>query len=541
MRVRVFLSSLMDAFSGALAVTGFFCGSLGLIIFLDSRQQRAHVAYVAFILSVISWIISIVVLRETHNPDHLKPALAAAYTSGVAISVTLWYFVMFFTQHKLRPYLHVLVLGGASAIIALAFFSPDFITAVLDLGGGERHIILGSQHWLFIVFFAGMLATAFFRLYQRYHASRDPNERSALMLVFTGTLITAVIGSTLNILLVQLGNAQYIGWGPLSTIIMVTFIALAIIRNHFMSIRVIGTELFTIALIAALFAQAVFADSPFLRTINIVGVVLAVGFGTFLVRSVKHEIEQREHLRRMADTLKQANDQLEELGRMRSQFLSFASHQLKSPLAAIKWQAQLFTDGTFGTLPSTALEGARDIEAAADQLVRLVEDFLDMRRIEEGRMTYDFKRTNVVTMVQEIVKALTPAAEQKHLKLGCSADASKPWAMADQVKFRQVIQNLVDNAVKYTDAGSISVRIVNEGPNILMSVTDTGPGISRELVGEIFKQFVRGPATERKKEGSGLGLYIAKQIVLAHNGEIWATSAGTGKGSTFSVRIAAMQ
>lgn len=531
----------MDAFSGALAVTGFFCGALGLIIFLDSRQLRAHAAYVAFIASVIAWIVSIVVLRETHSPEYLKPALAAAYTSGVAISVTLWYFVMYFTEHQVRPFVHALVLGSASSIIVLAFFSPDFISAVLDMGGGERYIILGPQHWFFIVYFAGMLATAFFRLYQRYHASRDSNERSALMLVFSGTLITAVIGSTLNVLLVQLGNAQYIGWGPLSTIIMVTFIALAIIRNHFMSIKVIGTELFTIGLIAALFAQAVFADDPLLRTINIVGVVLAIGFGTFLVRSVKHEIEQREHLRRMADTLKQANHQLEELGRMRSQFLSFASHQLKAPLAAIKWQAQLFTDGTFGTLPAPALDNARDIEGSADQLVRLVEDFLDMRRIEEGRMTYDFKKTDVVTLAQEIVKVLTPAAEQKKLKLDFSADAAKPFAMADQVKFRQVIQNLVENAIKYTDTGSVSVRIVNEGANILLSVIDTGPGISRALTKEIFKQFVRGPATERKKEGSGLGLYIAQQIVLAHNGEIWASSPGTGKGSTFSVRIAAMQ
>ena len=531
----------MDMLSGALAVVGFFCGALGFVIYLDSPKQRTHVAYVVFIGSVISWIASILALRLFVDPEHMRLALAFAYASGTAIAVTFWYFVLFFTGRTLPTYHHTIVIGGALAIIALAFGSPDFIRRVIDAGNGNRYIILGPQHLYFIFYFAALMAASFGRLYQRYRASTDRNERGALMMVFMGTFATAVIGSALNIILVQLGNAKYIGLGPLSTIIMVSFIALAIVRNHFMRIRVIGAELFTIALVAALFSQAIFTNDPFLRAMNVLGIVLATGFGTFLIRSVKNEIQQNEHMHKMTESLQEANARLQELGRMKSQFLSFASHQIKAPLAAIKWQAQLFTDGSLGKLPATAIKTAHDIELSADQLVRLVDDFLDLRRLEEGKVKYDFKRTNIVQLTGDVIRELTPTAQQKQVRLDLVIDATRPWARVDPVKFRQVIQNIIDNACKYTDQGTVHVRIGNEGTNILISVADTGRGIPPAVLPRIFMQYVRDPSTEAAYIGSELGLYIAKQIVQAHHGDIWATSPGTNKGSTFFVRISSVR
>jgi two-component system sensor histidine kinase VicK len=226
---------------------------------------------------------------------------------------------------------------------------------------------------------------------------------------------------------------------------------------------------------------------------------------------------------------------------MKSQFLSFASHQIKAPLAAIKWQAQLFADGTLGKLPAAAIKTARDIELSADQLVRLVENFLDLRRLEEGKVKYEFKRTNLAGLTQDVVRDLTPSAQQKQLRLDLVVDAARPWARVDPMKFRQVIQNLVDNACKYTDRGTITVRVSNEGANILISVADTGRGIPAGTLSRIFMQYVRDPSTEHAYEGSGLGLYIAKQIVQAHHGDIWATSPGTNRGSTFFVRISSVR
>jgi two-component system CheB/CheR fusion protein len=140
-------------------------------------------------------------------------------------------------------------------------------------------------------------------------------------------------------------------------------------------------------------------------------------------------------------------------------------------------------------------------------------------------------------MIEQTVTDLRTLADQKQLKLTYEGPGGKLPASLDLVKFRQVIQNLIENSIKYTEKGWIKVSANRTGDTITMQVSDSGRGMAPDLIPELFEQFTRERDAAKRIEGTGLGLYIAKQIVLGHQGTIAASSDGPGKGSTFTVTI----
>jgi signal transduction histidine kinase len=171
-------------------------------------------------------------------------------------------------------------------------------------------------------------------------------------------------------------------------------------------------------------------------------------------------------------------------------------------------------------------------------MVELVNEFLNLRKLQEGKMEYSFEPTDIAEMVSQVVAGLQQLAEHKHLRLSFENHATRTLCSVDRQKFSQVIQNLVDNAVKYTDTGEVRVRIQDEANGMVnILVSDTGHGIDPAIIDKLFEQFARDQKDAVKIEGTGLGLYIAKQIMDAHHGRVWAISPGVGKGSTFFVQL----
>ncbi len=169
-----------------------------------------------------------------------------------------------------------------------------------------------------------------------------------------------------------------------------------------------------------------------------------------------------------------------------------------------------------------------------------------MRKIEEGKMDFTFGQVDIVGLLRSMTEEYKIIGTHKGLAVSFESPVESFKIKADEQKIRQVIQNVIDNSIKYTDtrstssgqAGFVKVSFKDEGTKVLIAVTDNGRGISAELQKKLFQQFVRDEKTKLEIQGTGLGLYIAKQIVAAHNGEIWVESPGEGKGSTFSIRLA---
>jgi signal transduction histidine kinase len=227
---------------------------------------------------------------------------------------------------------------------------------------------------------------------------------------------------------------------------------------------------------------------------------------------------------------------LADLDRMKTEFVSIASHQLRTPITAIKGYASMLLEGSFGHVDNKVKDAIAVVFDSSQKLVSVVEDFLNITRIELGKMKYDMALFNFKELTERVIGELKPTIERKGIKLNFSADAGPHQISGDTGKISQVISNLIDNSLKYTPKGEVDINVRRYDNKIELSVKDSGVGIAPEVLPKLFEKFIRADdAGQTNISGTGLGLYVAKQIVEAHNGRIWAESEGPGKGSTFYV------
>jgi signal transduction histidine kinase len=264
--------------------------------------------------------------------------------------------------------------------------------------------------------------------------------------------------------------------------------------------------------------------------------------GILLIRNVRREIDTRERIEKLAADLEKANVRLTELDRQKSEFVSFATHQLRAPLTAMKGYASLLLEGDMGTLPAEAKQGVSRIFDSTNTLVNIVNDYLNISRIELGTMKYAFETIDFKTLVEDVIGEIKPNIDKTKLQFAFVAENSGTdyRVTADKDKLKQVIANIIDNSLKYTPQGSVKVSLsFDEATNKLtLKVKDTGVGVSAETMPRLFQKFSRAEnANKTNIRGTGLGLYVAKQIIEAHHGTIRVESLGEGKGSTFIVEL----
>ena len=198
-------------------------------------------------------------------------------------------------------------------------------------------------------------------------------------------------------------------------------------------------------------------------------------------------------------------------------------------------------EGSFGKLEQKQEEGAKRIYTSAQGLVNIVEDLLNVSKIEQGGMKYEFMPTDLGKLVTDLFGEMKIPAESKGLAFSIDIPANETFMVnADPTKMKQVLLNITDNSIKYTQQGFVKISLRKENGKVIFSVTDNGMGISSETKAKLFEKFSRGEGGKINTGGSGLGLYLAKQIAIAHKGDVVIESEGLGKGSTFSVVLPAL-
>ncbi len=232
--------------------------------------------------------------------------------------------------------------------------------------------------------------------------------------------------------------------------------------------------------------------------------------------------------------LNATNEKLKELDKQKDEFVSMAAHELRSPLTAIKGYISMIIEGDTGDIPEKARQYLADSMAVTDRLVRLVNNMLNVSRIEEGRIVYQIEETDLIRAVQEIYNSFRVEAERKDLEFKIDIPSGlEDMVKVDPDRVREVISNIVSNAIKFTEKGKVNIKMSNPKPgSVKVEVIDTGPGISKvEQVG-LFQKFYRAESTSGKTFGTGLGLYITKLLIEKFGGEMGVTSE-LDKGSNF--------
>jgi signal transduction histidine kinase len=260
-----------------------------------------------------------------------------------------------------------------------------------------------------------------------------------------------------------------------------------------------------------------------LNLVLVITLFVMVMVGIMLAKNSRKERLQNKKLEEMNQSLttKDVN---------KDEFLSFAAHQLRSPLTSIKW-------GLASLKEEFSVETADKLLVTTDDLIGTVNDLLDISKIEQGGMVMKMEEFDLHDFVGRLVEEFRRTAEAKGLKLRFDGDNVACFIHADENKLRQVFVNLIDNAIKYTKAGEIVITFTRVERKAVIDVRDTGAGISSVELSELFDKFLRGAAGKASEGGSGLGLYLAKKIIEFHKGSISASSDGLGKGSSFKVTL----
>lgn len=398
---------------------------------------------------------------------------------------------------------------------------------------------------IFGFFVISLLIASIIQMIKKYHNVDNQEKKSwgVMLLGFAFSYISIII--TNFILVNTTGDTSFILIAPLLMLPSILGSAYSIMKYRLFHVKTMATELIVFVLLSVSLIQIVLAQSiaQFIFNLSIFIVFLIIGF--LLIKSVYAEVEQREKLEILRLKLEEsnfnledANDKLKSLDKLKTEFVSLASHQLRSPLTAIKGYTSMLLDGDYGEINPRALETIGRVMESSNNLMLVVEDLLNVAKIEQGGMKYEMAKFDFGELVSNTAKDLFITAEKKGLKLIFDNIPNQTYFVnGDKEKIRQTVLNLIDNSMKYTKEGQIEVNLNSQNEKVILSIKDTGVGISKEVMGSLFEKFSRGDGAKMNNSGSGLGLYLVKEIIEAHKGRAWVESDGVGTGSTFFIEM----
>ena len=234
------------------------------------------------------------------------------------------------------------------------------------------------------------------------------------------------------------------------------------------------------------------------------------------------------------------NLRLRHLDKAKDEFISIASHELRNPMAIIKGTLSMILAGDDGEITKDVREDLTDLMVVVERQIRLVNELLDISRIEAGVIFFNLlPEIDAVNVAQLLADSLNTVARQNNVKVTVQIKEDLPKVQGDQDKISQVLINLVSNALKFTNSGVIDISFSQKDNFVVTSVTDSGSGMPEETQEQLFKKFTKpgDPTVGTMSTGSGLGLYICKKFIEHLGGELWLEKSALGKGSTFSFSL----
>jgi len=506
---------------------------MGVLVFVHDRHGVTNQIFIIHSLVGAVWAI-VNYFSISHGPDQALPWIRLVIFFAVPHVFLFFLFVRNFPNVTWVERKRFLVPVFAIMAILMAATQTRVVFRGVQVIEGNVVPIPGPGIPIFafglIVFFVWTIVLTL----RKYRASNE-NIKAQWRSIGIGLIIAYALLIFLVFIRVIAGNdTTFVPYSPLFILPVFAGAAVAILKHRLFNVKVISAELLTFALLLVGFVQMLFTKDIISLTVSLLVIVFILISGILLIRSVLKEVKQREELATLSEKLKIANQKLKALDQARAEFITMASHQLRTPPATLKWYLAAIEEGDFGNVPPELKEVIAKLEITNNGMISLIEDMLNVSRIERGTIEFHFEETDLLEVVTQAYEQLKPMAIEKKLGLVFNKPKSNiPKITADREKIKQVVNNFIDNAIKYSKTGTVRVNLEMRGNKIRCTVTDNGIGMSEEAQKAIFHKFGRGKDSSKYAAGLGLGLYVAKIVVEQHKGKIWAESPGPGKGSSF--------
>ncbi len=510
---------------------------IGLLIFLKNPKGLMNriLFAITFLFSV--WVFSDVVLWANEKIDFQMFFWSLqVIIEPIIYALSLYFIYVFITKNDIslgkKFFISILLFP------TLIFASTKFALVGFDLSNCDREVTEGPitlfGYLIEIIYVFWILIFAI-----KSYIKANIEMKKQIKDITLGIIFFLLSLSFGNIIGSFTDNWTIGQIGLFGMPIFVGFLAYMIVKFNLFNIKIFITQILVFSLGFLVLSILFIRHIENIQIVVTFTLVFIITLGFILIKSVKKEIEQREKLQILSVNLEDANEKLQSLDKLKTEFLSLASHQLRSPLTAIIGYTSMLLDGSFGKISDKQKEAIDRVFQSSRHLSTTVEDLLNVSKIEQGGMQYvkvpfDFEKAS-----GDLAKDLSVTAEKKGLKLTFETDGKSPYTVnGDMEKIRQVILNFIDNSIKYTKEGSINVLLSKNEGAIRLSIKDTGMGMTPEIKAKLFQKFARAEGGKMNAGGSGLGLYLAKKIIEeGHNGKVGVDSEGMNKGSTFWMEL----
>jgi signal transduction histidine kinase len=373
-----------------------------------------------------------------------------------------------------------------------------------------------------------------------YVGVREKNEEQAKMLRYSlgGTILGSAMALFFWFFAPQIpALAGYMWVTRFAPLFLIGANAYAILKFGMFDIKIATFELFSAFITIVLFVQ--FAMSETLTNMYINGTIFALVFFFVVVlnRNIKEEGIRTRKLQTLSAKIHEANAQLKSKDVIKSHFLGFVSHQVAVPMAVIReYAAKLENVESLSGEEIKNMSGK--IVNTTDEAVHLVNNILLLRKMEEGSLEYFMQEFSLTQLLRETMIEFSMFSSDRHIGIVENIDETPIFIWGDQTRIRQVLQNVLENALRFTNEGGVvEVTLSQKDAFVVCAIKDSGIGMAPETLQSLFTQFVSVFNTGMLETGRGMGLYVSAQVVIAHNGRLWAESAGLQKGSTFYIRL----
>lgn len=502
---------------------------------LKNRTGKDSKIFALLITTVLAWII------PNYFADADVPRALFWSRLTYAGSSTIAFSILLFSQHflfdKLLPkFIRIItyIIPGIFVIISMT----NLIVAQIEIFSWGTNIVPGILNFSYPIFFFAYMFLSMFIIFKKHKESTGV-QKIQLRSVMIGILISLIIAYLTNSLSFYItGNYQLAAYGPYATLVMIAFIAYAIIKDKLFDLKLIATEALVLLMLLGLLIDAILSNTAIEVGLKSLLLLVVAIVGYQLIKSVKHEISQRQKIEKLAKDLEGANVHLKELDKVKDDFLSMASHELNTPIAAIEgYLSMILVEHLAGEIPPKAKQYLESVFQSSQRLAHLVKDLLNVSRIESGRIHIIYDKKPICDVIDQAVMEIAPKVKEKNHTLIFNKPKRKvPETFFDVTRITEVLINMLGNSCKYTEAGGkIEVNVMNDNQKIVISVKDNGKGIPKDAAhrARVFEKFSQVDVLKDEVKGTGLGMYISKRFIDLHKGKMWFESDGEGKGTTF--------
>lgn len=520
---------------------------LGFWVYIQNPKSKVNKYFFIFIIGIVGWLVSLFIFYNIDISDWILFIGRFNFAIVIIFIFSAFEFVLVFPAENfvIKKWLYYSIVIENILLFFITLFTPlvDQNEAVL---GSSRITSYGNLYYFYIAHFVIFSAFIIWILVKKYALS-SKEDKLRIYYVISGLLLWAIFGFSTNILIPLFGYQDIASLGPLSTLFLLLALSYSIIKHHLFNTKIIVVELLVFALWVVLFINTFLSFGSQDFPLNTIILIFIVVIGIFLIKGVIKEVEQKEKMEQMAKELeraygveKNARRELEKLDAAKNQFLLATQHHLRTPLTAMRGYVDLLMTGSYGKLSKKVQDPIKKFEISTNRLLRVVNELLDVSQFQLGRKVVNLQPNSDITpVIKELSEELRFEAEAKGIYFKIERPEALPLITADIEKLKVAMYNLVDNAIKYTNEGGVSIKLeVNDG-ELRIIISDTGMGVSKEELPTLFNRIFERTeeAQQTHSTGRGIGLYITSQIIQAHKGKVWAESEGKGKGTTFFVEI----